>query len=86
MENLKTLFYKIKYKRYIALFLTMAILFTTVDFSNFFTEIELNGTGNVYTNTVNGIDGNINGTGNLYYKATKTVNVTENGNGKAEKY
>jgi len=56
------------------------------ELSNFFTEIELEGSGNVYTNTVNGIDGNISGTGNLYYKATKTINVTENGNGKSEKY
>ncbi|RRJ93282.1 DUF2807 domain-containing protein [Paenimyroides tangerinum] len=60
--------------------------FDAKELSNFFTEIELEGSGNVYTNTVNGIDGNINGTGNLYYKATKTVNVTDNGNGKAEKY
>lgn len=60
--------------------------FDAKELSNFFTEIELEGSGNIYTNTVNGIDGNINGTGNLYYKATKTVNVTENGNGKAEKY
>lgn len=56
------------------------------ELSNFFTEIELEGSGNIYTNTVNGIDGNISGTGNLYYKATKTINVTENGNGKSEKY
>lgn len=56
------------------------------ELSNFFTEVELNGNGNIYTNTVNGIDGNINGSGNLYYKATKTVNVNENGSGKSEKY
>jgi len=56
------------------------------ELSNFFTEIELNNSGNIFTNTVNGIDGNINGTGNLYYRATKTVNVTENGTGKVEKY
>lgn len=53
--------------------------------SNFFTEVQSNGSGNIYTNTVNGIDGVLNGEGNLYYRFTKTVNVTENGEGKAIK-
>jgi len=56
------------------------------ELSNFYTEIEIEGPGSIYSNTVNGIDGEINGSGNLYYKATKTVNVKENSSGKAEKY
>ena len=52
------------------------------DMSTFYTEIESTGSGSLYTNTVNGIDGNLNGSGNLYYRATKTVNVTENNTGK----
>lgn len=55
------------------------------ELSNFFTEIEANNTGNIFTNTVNGIDGSLNGAGNLYYRFTKTVNVTENAEGKAIK-
>lgn len=60
--------------------------FDAKELSNFYTEIELDGNGSIYSNTVNGIDGTINGSGNLYYRATKTVNVTENGTGKIEKY
>lgn len=52
------------------------------ELSNFYTEIESSGSGNIYTNTVNGIDGNLNGSGNLYYRVTKTVNVQENAEGK----
>lgn len=55
------------------------------DLSNFFTEVASTGAGDIYTNTVNGIDGTISGSGNLYYRFTKTVNVTENGEGKAIK-
>lgn len=55
------------------------------DLSTFFTEVESSGSGNIYTNTVNGIDGFLNGSGNLYYRVTKTVNVTENGEGKVIK-
>lgn len=55
------------------------------ELSNFFTEVEANNTGNIFTNTVNGIDGSLNGAGNLYYRFTKTVNVTENAEGKAIK-
>lgn len=55
------------------------------ELSNFFTEVTSTGSGNIYTNTVNGIDGSLNGEGNLYYRFTKTVNVTENGEGKAIK-
>ena len=56
------------------------------ELSNFYTEIELEGSGSIYTNTVNGIDGTISGSGNLYYKTTKTVNVEETGTGKIETY
>lgn len=56
------------------------------DLSNFYTEITSNGSGNVYTNTVNTIDGEINGSGNVYYKFTKTLNITENGEGKILKH
>ena len=55
------------------------------DLSTFYTEVESNGSGNIYTNTVNGIDGNLNSTGNLYYRVTKTVNVSENAEGKVIK-
>ncbi len=55
------------------------------ELSNFFTEVEANNSGNIFTNTVNGIDGALNGSGNLYYRFTKTVNVTENADGKAIK-
>ncbi len=55
------------------------------DLSTFFTEVDSSGSGNIYTNTVNGIDGSLNGSGNLYYRVTKTVNVTENGEGKVIK-
>lgn len=55
------------------------------ELSNFFTEVASTGSGNIYTNTVNGIDGSLDGEGNLYYRFTKTVNVTENGEGKAIK-
>lgn len=51
----------------------------------FFTEVISNGSGNIYTNTANGIDGSLNGSGNLYYRVTKTVNVIENGEGKVIK-
>src|SRR5690554_7847492 len=49
------------------------------EISIFFSEITIDGAGNVYTNTINGIDGYINGSGNIYYKVTKTVSVEENG-------
>lgn len=52
------------------------------ELSAFFTEVDSSGSGNIYTNTVNGIDGSLNGRGNLYYRVTKTVNVTENSEGK----
>ena len=55
------------------------------ELSTFFTEVESSGSGNIYTNTVNGIDGNLNGSGNLYYRVTKTINVAENGEGKVLK-
>lgn len=55
------------------------------DLSAFFTEIKSTGSGNIYTNTVNGIDGSLDGEGNLYYRVTKTVNVTENSAGKVIK-
>lgn len=55
------------------------------ELSAFFTEVNSSGSGNIYTNTVNGIDGSLNGSGNLYYRVTKTVNVTENGEGKVIK-
>lgn len=55
------------------------------ELSAFFTEIKSTGSGNIYTNTVNGIDGSLDGEGNLYYRVTKTVNVTENGAGKVIK-
>lgn len=55
------------------------------ELSTFYTEVESSGAGNIYTNTVNGIDGNLNGSGNLYYRVTKTVNVSENAEGKAIK-
>lgn len=55
------------------------------ELSNFFTEVEANNSGNIFTNTVNGIDGALNGSGNLYYRFTKTVNVTENADGNAIK-
>lgn len=55
------------------------------ELSNFFTEVASTGSGNIYTNTVNGIDGSLDGEGNLYYRFTKTVNITENGEGKAIK-
>ena len=54
--------------------------------SIFFSEISLDGTGNIYTNTLNGIDGIINGSGNIYYKVTKTVSVEENGTGRALRF
>lgn len=56
------------------------------EMSVFFSEITVGGSGNVYTNTLNGIDGNINGSGNIYYKVTKTVSVEENGTGKALRF
>lgn len=52
------------------------------EMSTFYTEIESTGSANLYTNTVNGIDGFLDGSGNLYYRTTKTVNVTENSTGK----
>lgn len=52
------------------------------ELSNFFTEVVSSGSGNIYTNTVNGIDGSLDGSGNLYYRFTKTVNVAENAEGK----
>ncbi|HUH25612.1 MAG TPA: DUF2807 domain-containing protein [Flavobacterium sp.] len=55
------------------------------ELSNFFTEVSSEGSGNIYTNTVNGIDGTLTGSGNLYYRVTKTVNVEEKGEGKALK-
>jgi len=55
------------------------------ELSAFYTELNSSGSGNIYTNTVNGIDGSLNGSGNLYYRVTKTVNVTENGEGKVIK-
>ena len=55
------------------------------ELSAFFTEVNSSGSGNIYTNTVNGIDGSLNGRGNLYYRVTKTVNVTENSEGKVIK-
>lgn len=55
------------------------------ELSAFFTEVDSSGSGNIYTNTVNGIDGSLNGRGNLYYRVTKTVNVTENSEGKVIK-
>ncbi len=55
------------------------------ELSAFFTEINSSGSGNIYTNTVNGIDGTLSGAGNLYYRVTKTVNVTESGEGKVIK-
>lgn len=55
------------------------------EMSTFYTEIQSSGSGSLYTNTVNGIDGALNGSGNLYYRATKTVNVTTNGTGKVIK-
>lgn len=56
------------------------------EISIFFSEITIDGSGNVYTNTINGIDGYINGSGNIYYKVTKTVSVEENGTGRALKF
>lgn len=56
------------------------------ELSAFYSEIELNASGSLYSNTVSGIDGNINSSGNLYYKATKTVNVKENDLGRILKY
>lgn len=55
------------------------------ELSNFFTEVSSEGSGNIYTNTVNGIDGTLTGSGNLYYRITKTVNVEEKGEGKVIK-
>ena len=55
------------------------------ELSAFYTELNSSGSGNIYTNTVNGIDGSLNGSGNLYYRITKTVNVTENAEGKVIK-
>ena len=55
------------------------------ELSNFFTEVVSNGSGNIYTNTVNGIDGSLNSSGNLYYILTKVINIEENGTGKALK-
>lgn len=56
------------------------------EISIFFSEINLDGTGNIYTNTLNGIDGIINGSGNIYYKVTKTVSVEENSTGRALRF
>jgi|SRR5690606_17529157 len=56
------------------------------EISIFFSEISLDGSGNIYTNTLNGIDGIINGSGNIYYKVTKTVSVEENGTGHALRF
>ncbi len=55
------------------------------ELSTFYTEVHSEGSGSIYTNTVNGIDGSLNGSGNLYYRVTKTVNVSENGEGKVIK-
>jgi len=55
------------------------------ELSNFFTEVVSNGSGDIYTNTVNGIDGSLNSSSNLYYILTKVINVEENGTGKALK-
>lgn len=55
------------------------------ELSNFFTEVVSDGSGDIYTNTVNGIDGSLNGRGNLYYILTKVINLEENGSGKAIK-
>ncbi len=56
------------------------------DLSAFYTEVEAKGSGNIYSNTINGIDGSINGSGNLYLKHTKTINVKQNGSGQILKY
>lgn len=56
------------------------------ELTSFFTQVELNGKGDVYTNTLNGLDGNINNSGNLYYRVTKTLNINENNTGKVIKY
>lgn len=56
------------------------------ELSIFFSEIAVQGSGNVYTHTLNGIDGNITGAGNIYYKVTKTVSVEENGTGRALRF
>lgn len=55
------------------------------ELSAFFTEVDSSGSGNIYTNTVNGIDGSLKGSGNLYYRITKTINVTEAAEGKVIK-
>jgi hypothetical protein len=49
--------------------------------STFFLEVDSSGSGNVYTNAVNGIDGTLSGSGNIYYKNTKTVNIETTGSG-----
>ncbi len=56
------------------------------ELTSFFTQVELNGEGDVYTNTLNGLDGYINNSGNLYYRVTKTLNINENNKGKVIKY
>ena len=53
--------------------------------STFFTEVHNTGSGNVYTNSVNGLDGTLTGSGNIYYKTTKTVNIENTGTGKVIK-
>src|SRR5690606_35394237 len=55
------------------------------ELSAFFTEIKSTGSGNIYTNRVNEIDGILDGAGKLYYRVTKTVKVKENGTGKVIK-
>jgi len=52
----------------------------------FFTEIQLKGSGSIYSNTINGIDGNIEGSGNLYLKHTKVNNVSTSGSGSVLEY
>src|SRR5690606_625569 len=49
--------------------------------STFFLEVHLSGSGNVHTNSVNGLDGTLTGSGNIYYKNTKTVNIENTGSG-----
>lgn len=53
--------------------------------STFFMEVMASGSGDTYTNAVNGLDGKLEGSGNIYYRNTKTLNVNVTGSGELKR-
>lgn len=49
--------------------------------TSFFTEVHLEGSGDVYTRAINGLDGKLKGSGNIYYENTEILNIEITGSG-----